>query len=379
MLWIHILVGFLFLENIATVRVCETFSDYFVKNSKKCWNNTDAELNAYKKVKIVQMVCKIKYFNFLAHVLNEMGYDVWLVNFRGTRYSTGHEYLTVDNLEYWSFSFHEMGIYDLPKALNLVLKTTNKRSIYIGYSMGTTVSYVFSSELPVEASSYLKGIISLAPVAHLSKIKSILKYGAPFWPMIKPAVTFIWKGKVLPRNDAKGKFCGKDVTNMYICEFIKVPIFGDDYEQMDPVNRPVINILNPDTIGINVVTHYDQIINSGKFQQKDFGRTKNIEIYDAPKPPVYNLSNINIPVSLFVGPNDWLATPKVSKGNILEITSAKCNLRYIAHKKWSHGDFITAKDIKPLLNDLVAIEITNIELCSINQVRQDYTTTNLLK
>lgn len=78
-----------------------------------------------------------------------------------------------------------MAIYDLPKVLDLVFETTHQKSIYIGYSMGTTISYVYSSTFPKQASRLLKGMISLAPIAYLNDLKTILRYGAPFWPVIE--------------------------------------------------------------------------------------------------------------------------------------------------------------------------------------------------
>lgn len=84
--------------------------------------------------------------------------------------------------------------------------------------------------------------------------------------------------------------------------------------------------MNPDTVGINVVTHYDQIINSGKFQQMDYGEERNKDLYGIPKPPLYQLSNINVPITLFVGLNDWLATKQVfSPSFIFESTSYSSN------------------------------------------------------
>ncbi|XP_023311169.1 lipase 1-like [Anoplophora glabripennis] len=406
-----------FLKNIESVRVCKKFSDYFFKNSTNCWENTDSELNVTQIIRkwgfnaeehynrtedgyeilIVRSYSKITrstpivighgiYMNSLAfvdtgkksltYILNKLGYDVWLINFRGTRYSSNHDNLTTNDTEYWKFSFHEMGVYDLRETLNVVFKVTRQKSIYIGYSMGSTISYVFASTYPEEAFQLLKGIISLAPVAYLNNIKSVLRYGAPYWPMIKPPVQFIWKGKVLPRKKHTGKFCSKNPTKMYICEFIKVPIFGDDFDQMDPLYRPVTNILNPDTIGINVVTHFDQIIISGKFQQMDH-RKGNEVLYGTSTPPLYQLSNINVPVSLFVGLNDWVATRKNAEQLCRELINTKCNIRYIDHKKWNHGDFVTAKDIKPLLNDPVGLEIYNIELYWKEHVSQE-SMTNLL-
>jgi lysosomal acid lipase/cholesteryl ester hydrolase len=40
-----------------------------------------------------------------AFVLVEQGYDVWLANSRGNKYSRGHEDPRISDKEYWSFSF----------------------------------------------------------------------------------------------------------------------------------------------------------------------------------------------------------------------------------------------------------------------------------
>ena len=38
------------------------------------------------------------------YVLVEQGYDVWLANNRGNRYSLGHTSLSNDSAEYWDFN-----------------------------------------------------------------------------------------------------------------------------------------------------------------------------------------------------------------------------------------------------------------------------------
>ena len=48
-----------------------------------------------------------------AFVLSRAGYDVWMPNNRGTRYSLGH--VTLDakrDSAYWHWSWEQMGIYD---------------------------------------------------------------------------------------------------------------------------------------------------------------------------------------------------------------------------------------------------------------------------
>jgi lysosomal acid lipase/cholesteryl ester hydrolase len=50
----------------------------------------------------------------------EAGYDVWLGNNRGNIYSRGHKTKKPDG-DYFYFSFWELGKYDLPAMIDLVL------------------------------------------------------------------------------------------------------------------------------------------------------------------------------------------------------------------------------------------------------------------
>ena len=70
--------------------------------------------------------------------LFDAGFDVWLASNRGTKYSTKHTSLDWTEPEYWSWSWAEMGLYDVPANIDLVLdKTGAPRVSYIGYSQGT--------------------------------------------------------------------------------------------------------------------------------------------------------------------------------------------------------------------------------------------------
>lgn len=74
----------------------------------------------------------------LAYYLADHGYDVWLGNARGTKFSNEHEKYHKHAKEFYQFSFHEIGIYDLPAMLNYMLDQTKERNtFYVGHSQGT--------------------------------------------------------------------------------------------------------------------------------------------------------------------------------------------------------------------------------------------------
>lgn len=52
--------------------------------------------------------------------LVDRGYDIWITNSRGTVFSNTHMKYTVDDAEFWDFSFHEMGQYDVPANLKYI-------------------------------------------------------------------------------------------------------------------------------------------------------------------------------------------------------------------------------------------------------------------
>ena len=79
-------------------------------------------------------------FNFQENkVKNDLGYDVWMMNNRGTTYSRNHTKFCPTCQEFWNFSWHESAIGDYPATIDYILKTTKQQSLYfIGHSMGGT-------------------------------------------------------------------------------------------------------------------------------------------------------------------------------------------------------------------------------------------------
>lgn len=85
----------------------------------------------------------------LAYYLADNGYDVWMGNARGSKHSTNHRSLSIDSGEFWNFSWHEIGFYDLPAMIDFMLMTTgSSKAFYVGHSQGTTSFVVCMSSRP---------------------------------------------------------------------------------------------------------------------------------------------------------------------------------------------------------------------------------------
>lgn len=75
--------------------------------------------------------------NSLGFILADNGYDVWINNSRGNRYSRNHISLDpdYDKSQYWDYSFEEMAKFDQPALFTFVLNRTGVKSVsYIGHS-----------------------------------------------------------------------------------------------------------------------------------------------------------------------------------------------------------------------------------------------------
>ena len=94
----------------------------------------------------------------LAYYLSDAGYDVWMGNARGNKHSTKHKKYSFDSKEFWTFSWHEIGFYDLPAMLDYVLNCTKTEKLfYVGHSQGTTSLLVLLSSRPEYNDKIIQG------------------------------------------------------------------------------------------------------------------------------------------------------------------------------------------------------------------------------
>ncbi|KDR15390.1 lipase 3-like [Zootermopsis nevadensis] len=289
----------------------------------------------------------------LAYLLADGGYDVWMGNSRGNMYSTKHNKLSAMLPIFWSFSWHEMGVYDLPAEIDYILTNTGQNDLsYVGHSMGTTMFFALMSVKP-DYNAKIRHMVALAPVAFLRNTKSpfasitkLLPSGVLFdfvsnWPF--------FPNKKLS-NGLLGTFCKIGTITQSMCTNTLFQIGGFNTNQLNQTMLPTILHYFPAGSSIKAWKHYGQLINSGSFRQYDHGLV-NLYKYGNLYPPDYNLDNINSSVSLVVGANDWLATPEDATQLQLQLPFAVYH--EVGLPEFNHFDFLWAIDVKTLVNDKV--------------------------
>jgi len=250
----------------------------------------------------------------LGFQLHGLGYDIWLGNDRGNMFSRGHVSMNPKlNKEFWSFSFSEMGKFDVPANIDYVLNQTGKASLsYVGHSQGTSQFFVAMTQpnLRTKLESKVNAFIALAPVAYMAHQKVLLYEVMGHLGLTKKMKSLYPYGFL----DADGVSAFGNtmckLTGGLICKFGVNIACGTSSKD---TTQAILNITAHFPYGTSVqsVDHFEQLYLAGKFQDYDYGSSVNLEKYGEKVPPEYDLSQAaKVPTALFIGSKDKLGDPK---------------------------------------------------------------------
>ena len=108
----------------------------------------------------------------LPFALAEQGYDVWLGNNRGNKYSKKSTRMSPTSADFWNFSMDQFAFHDIPDTINYVLKTTAQPSLsYIGFSQGTAQAFATLSIHP-DLNDKVNLFVALAPAMSPAGLKN---------------------------------------------------------------------------------------------------------------------------------------------------------------------------------------------------------------
>lgn len=99
----------------------------------------------------------------LAFVLADAGFDVWMANVRGSKYSSEHDHLHPSSSRYWNFGLDEMACLDVPTIVDYVLDRTGRSHVsWIGYSQGFALACAALS-VNDELQSKMNVVVGIGP------------------------------------------------------------------------------------------------------------------------------------------------------------------------------------------------------------------------
>ncbi|XP_026967747.1 lipase member M isoform X2 [Sagmatias obliquidens] len=256
--------------------------------------------------------------NSLGFILADAGFDVWLGNSRGNTWSRKHKTLSIDQDEFWAFSYDEMARFDLPAVVDFILQKTGQENIYYaGYSQGTTMGFIAFSTMP-ELAQKIRMYFALAPIATVKHAKS-------------PGAKFL----LLPDVMIK-------VIIDQICSNIMLLLGGFNTNNMNMSRANVYVAHTPAGTSVQNILHWSQAVNSGELQAFDWGsETKNLEKGNQTAPARYKVRDMTVPTAMWTGGQDWLSNPEDVRILLSEVTNI------IYHKnipEWAHVDFIWGLD-----------------------------------
>lgn len=254
----------------------------------------------------------------LPFILANSGYDVWLGNNRGNKYSRNHSILNPDDNkdkdDFWNFSFHEMGIYDLPAMINYIKNQTiseesykekplfsnSTKITYIGHSQGTSQLFAALTLMPNFFEKNLNGFIALGPVTSLKNLSStLLRYMVKF--KLADFLGYLGFREVFPNIEFVSNFQTLICDKFGIICSKALEVISDYSTEDDDMER-FVNYISHFPSGASLDSFLALIQN---IMYQPFASFREMIPYE-----FENLRNRNIKIAMFVGEDDRLATPQ---------------------------------------------------------------------
>lgn len=223
---------------------------------------------------------------------------------------------------------------------------------FVGHSQGAMIMFGLLS-MHAKYNQIVKPFIALSPVASLANMKSPLKNLAR-----NSLIQTYFKGRAgrfLPSSSFVKMLTRRcSLPSKSLCSNTMLALFGYNEEQLDLERLPVYMAGTPAGTSVRNMMHFAQGFTKKRFAKFDHGPKMNLVMYGNKIPPEYPLENItNTNIALISSRNDWLADQKD-----VDILRHRLCVRLhddfvVLDKKWSHLDYIWAKDTGKVINSRV--------------------------
>jgi lysosomal acid lipase/cholesteryl ester hydrolase len=289
-------------------------------------------------------VCITEQERCLPFMLVDQGYDVWLGNNRGNKYSKKSLNHGPTDVRFWNFSMDQFAFHDIPDTINYILATTEQPTLsYIGFSQGTAQAFATLSIHPTlnhKVDVFVALAPAMAPPGLASGIVSSLVKSNPevlFLLFGRRAIlgsTTMWQALLYP------------AIFTWVIDKALGFLFGWKSANITPHQKLAAYPHLYSFTSTKSVVHWFQIIRNGKFQMFDDEVTSptsfstGSKYYKVAKFPT---RNIKTPIVLVYGGSDSLVDINLMLKELPRHTVAKCVPKY------EHLDLLWASDVDTLV------------------------------
>ncbi|KAJ4314788.1 cholesterol esterase [Neodidymelliopsis sp. IMI 364377] len=288
-------------------------------------------------------VCLTERERCLPFELVERGYDVWLGNNRGNKYSKKNIHMAPTDSKFWNFSMDQFAFHDIPDSIGYILETTHQPSLsYIGFSQGTAQAFATLSIHPT-LNEKVDVFIALAPAM---SPKGVASGTVDSFVKASPDILYLAFGRkaILASATMWQSILYPPIFVRLIDTSLKF-LFGWTAVNITPSQKLASYPHLYSYTSTKSVVHWFQIIRNGVFQMYDD---------EAPSPMTSNRSkyykvakfptrNIKTPIVLVWGGSDSLVDINVMLKELPRHTIAK----EIPH--YEHLDFLWAESVDKLV------------------------------
>ncbi|KAK4401701.1 Triacylglycerol lipase 1 [Sesamum angolense] len=239
----------------------------------------------------------------LGFILADHGFDVWVGNVRGTRWSHGHVSLSEKDKKFWDWSWQELALYDLGEMIRYIYSVTNSKVFVVGHSQGTIMSLAAFTQPDIV--QMVEAAALLCPISYLEHITA----------------QFVLR-----------------LVKLHLDEVI-LAMGIHELNFKSNLGTRIIDMMCDGHVECGDLLTSITVIRKGTFAMYDYGMWKNMRYYSKLEPPVFELSSIpsSLPIWMGYGGNDALADVSDVKHTLKELPS-KPNLLYL--ENYGHIDFL---------------------------------------
>ena len=287
-------------------------------------------------------VCLTERERCLPFELVERGYDVWLGNNRGNKYSKKSVHTAPTSSKFWNFSMDQFAFHDIPDSIAYILETTHQPSLsYVGFSQGTAQAFATLSIHPT-LNDKVDVFIALAPAMSPKGIASGI---VDSFVKASPDVLYLTFGRkaILASATMWQSILYPPIFVRLIDSSLRF-LFGWTAVNISPHQKLAAYPHLYSYTSTKSVVHWFQIIRNGVFQMYDDDApsllSNRSKYYKVAKFPT---KNIKTPIVLVYGGSDSLVDIDVMLKELPPHTIAK----EIPH--YEHLDFLWAQSVDELV------------------------------